>query len=52
MTYELLNVTDEMPLMKTLLLSLLYMFRAFLAHHQELTKTVTAAYSDGMQSII
>jgi hypothetical protein len=30
-------------------LSLLYMFWALLAHHQELTKTVHAAYSDGMQ---
>ena len=36
-TYEFLNVTNEMQLLKTLLLSLLYMFRALLAHHQELT---------------
>jgi hypothetical protein len=36
---EFLNVTNEMQLLKTLLLSLLYMFRALLAHHQELTKT-------------
>jgi len=43
------NVTNEMQLLKTLLLSLLYMFRALLAHHQELTKTVRAAYSDGMR---
>jgi hypothetical protein len=48
-TYGSLNVTNEMQLLKTLLLSLLYMFRALLAHHQELTKTVRAAYSDGMQ---
>jgi hypothetical protein len=47
---EFLNMTDEMQLLKTLLLSLLYMFRALLAHHQEVTKTVTAAYSDGMRS--
>jgi len=37
-----------MQLLKTLLLLLFfYMFRALLAHHQELTKTVRAAYSDG-----
>ena len=47
-TYEFLNVTNEMQLLKTLLLSLLYMFRALFAHHQELTETVPAAYSDGM----
>ena len=46
---EFLNVTNEMQLLKTLLSSLLYMFRALLAHHQELTKTVGAAYSDGMR---
>ena len=45
---EFLNVTNEMQLLKTLLLSLLYMFRALLARHQQLTKTVRAAYSDGM----
>jgi len=33
-----LNVTKEMQLLKTLLLSLLYMFRALLANHQELTE--------------
>jgi len=38
-----------MQLLKTLLVSQLYMFRALLAHHQELTKTVRAAYSDGMR---
>jgi len=38
-----------MKLLKTLLLSLLYMFRALLVHHQELKNTVRAAYSDGMQ---
>ena len=43
-TYEFLNVTNEMQLLETLLLSLLYMFRTLLAHHQELTKTVRAAY--------
>jgi len=43
-----LNVTNEMQLLKNLLLSLLYMFRALLAHHQELTETVGAAYSNGM----
>jgi len=48
-SYEFLNVTNEMQLLKTLLLSLLYMFPALLAHHQELTKTVRAAYSDGMR---
>jgi len=48
-THELLNVTNEMQLLKTLLLSLLYMFRALPAHHQELTKTVRAVYSDGMR---
>jgi len=41
-----------MQLLKTLLLSLLNMFRALLAHHQELTKTVCAAYSDGMRYAI
>ena len=46
---EFLNVTNEIQLLKTLLLSLLYMFRALLAHHQELTKTVRAAYIDGMR---
>ena len=46
---EFLNVTNEMQLLKTLLSSLLYMFRALLAHHQELTKTVRAAYSDGIE---
>jgi hypothetical protein len=35
-----------MQLLNTLLLSLFYMFRALFAHHQELTKTVRAAYSD------
>ena len=45
---EFLNVTNEMQLLKTLLLSLLYMFRALLSHYQELTKTVRAAYSDGI----
>jgi len=44
-TYEFLNVANEMQLLKSLLLSLLYMFWALLAHHQELTKTVRAAYS-------
>ena len=34
-TYEFINVTNEMQILKTLLLSLLYMFRALLAHHQE-----------------
>jgi len=48
-TYEFLNVTNVMQLLKTLLLPLLYMFRALLIHHQELTKTVRAAYSDGMR---
>jgi len=38
-----------MQLLKTLLLSLLYVFRALLAHHQELTETVGAAYSDCMR---
>ena len=47
--YDFFNVTNEMHLLKTLLLSLLYMFQALLAHHQELTKTVRAAYSDGMR---
>ena len=47
--YEFLTVTNEMQLLKTLLLSLLYMFRALVAYHQELTKTVRAAYSDGMR---
>jgi len=47
-TYEFLNVTNEMQILKTLLLSLIYMFRALLAHHQELKKTARAAYSDGM----
>ena len=47
-TCEFLNVTNKMQLLKTLLLLLLYMFRALLAHHQELTKTVRAAYSDGV----
>ena len=44
-TYELLNVTNERHLIKTvlLLLSLLYMFWALLAHHQELTETVSVA---------
>ena len=46
---EFLNVTNEMQLLKTLLSSLLYMFRALLAHHQELTKTVHVAYNDGMR---
>ena len=45
----MINITNEMQLLKTLLLSLLYMFRALLAHHQELKKTVLAAYSDGMR---
>jgi len=49
---ELLNVTSEMQLLKTLLLSLLYMFHSLLAHHQELTETVGAAYSDGMRYLI
>jgi hypothetical protein len=44
-----LNVTNEMQLLKTLLLSLLYTFRALLALHQELTETVSAAYSDSIQ---
>jgi hypothetical protein len=44
-----LNVTNEMQLLKTLLLSLLYMFRALLPHHQELTETVGATYSDDMR---
>jgi len=48
-THEFLNVTNEMQLLKTLLLSLLYMFRALFARHQELTKTVRAAYSDDMR---
>jgi len=39
-----------MQLLKTLS-SLLYRFRALFAHHQELTKTVRAAYSDGMPSL-
>jgi len=39
--YEFLNVTNEMQLLKTLLLSLLYMFRALLDYHQELTKKNT-----------
>ena len=47
--HEFLNVTNELQFLKSLLLSLLYMFRALLAHHQELTKTVRAAYSDGMR---
>ena len=38
-----------MQLLKSLLLSLIYMFRALLAHHQELTENVGAAYSDGMR---
>jgi len=38
-----------MQLLKTLLLSLFYMFRELLAHYQELKKTVRAAYSDGMR---
>jgi len=38
-----------MQLLKTLLLSLLYMFWALLAHHLELMETVCAAYSDGMR---
>ena len=46
---EFLNVTNEMQLLKTLLLSLLYMFRELLAHYQELTKNVRAAYSDDMR---
>ena len=46
---EFLNITNERQLFKTLLLSLLYMFRALFAHHQELTETVRAAYSDGMR---
>jgi hypothetical protein len=46
-----LNVTNEMQLLKTLLLSLLYTFRALLAHHKELTETVSAAYGDGMHLI-
>ena len=49
---EFLNLTNEMLLLKTLLLSLLYMFRAVLAHHQELKKTVRAAYSDGMRQLV
>jgi len=44
-----LNVTNNMQLLKTLLLSLLYMFRALLAHHQEITETAGAGYSDGMR---
>jgi len=36
-----------MQLLQTLLLSLLYMFRALLAHHRELAKTVRAACGDG-----
>jgi hypothetical protein len=44
-----LNVTNKMQLLKYLLLLLLYMFRALLAHHQELMETVGAAYSVGMQ---
>jgi hypothetical protein len=38
-----------MQLLETLLLLLLYMFWALLAHHQEVTKTARAAYSDGMR---
>jgi len=41
-----------MELLKTILLSLLYMFRAVLVHHQELKKNVRAAYSDGMRQLI
>ena len=41
---EFLNVTNEMQLLKTLLLSLLCMFRTLLTHHQELTKIVHAAF--------
>jgi len=44
LTYEFLNVTNEMQLLETLLLSLLYMFRALLAHHQELTKTARTVF--------
>jgi len=51
-TYKFLNVTNEMQLLKTLLSSLFYMVWALLAHHQELTKTVHAAYSDGMQKLV
>ena len=52
-TYEFLNVTNDMQLLKTLLLSSqLYMFRPLLAHHQELTKTVRAAYSDSMRQLV
>jgi len=40
--FEFLNVTNEMQLLKTLLLSLLYIFQALLAHHQELAKIVRA----------
>ena len=47
--HEFLKVTNEMQRLKTLLLSLLYMFWVLLAHHQDLTKTVRAAYSDGMR---
>jgi hypothetical protein len=43
-----LNVTNKMQLLKTLLLSMLCMFWARLAHHQEFTETVGAGYSDGM----
>ena len=50
--HEFPNVTNEMQLSKTLLLSQLYMFRALLAHHQELTKTVRAAYSDSMRQLV
>jgi hypothetical protein len=43
------NVTNKIQLLKPLLLSLLYVFWALLAHHQEFTETVGAGYSDGMR---
>ena len=51
-TYEFFNVTNEMQLLETLLLILLYMFRALFAHHQELMETVRAAYGDGMRYLV
>jgi len=41
-----------MQLVKILLLSLLYIFRALLAHHQDLTKIVRAVYISCMFSFL
>ena len=51
-TYGFFNVTNEMQLVKILLLSLLYIFRALLAHHQDLTKIVRAVYISCMFSFL